>query len=416
MNTEELRQYNELKQNYDELQLKYAGCRDMAMHMLLENAVMNETANRSLTRDLADIFEVKLSSEAFSIMLISIKSFKAGVEIAMVVPWIEEVFKKHFEVFAFVLFFSSGDGVGCFLSPDQLHNEDALELEEELMEELLSYANAACDELEDMGITVSVAVSPLHSGMTPRQLYREALVIHDYCNAKGIRVAYNADMPEPVPQDKTKVAINERRFMTSIVNHDFYEAASALDDIVEALIQESPQPLEKIRSVVFQRLETVVAICGGELHPDKQDSELGEAFAAVARAESFSSLKEKMLDFLAVADDFCDTSQSQNKYVQVKRFVEENYTSPAMGAAMICERFKFSSSYLSKLVRRETGSGVVDLIHSVRIGRALELLEKTDMSIQDIAYAVGFVNRWTFIRAFKNFEATSPSTYRARFR
>lgn len=416
MNTEELREYNDLKRKYDYLTEQYNVCRDMAIHMFLESVILNESANRSMTRDLTNLFNVKLSSDAFAIMLVTIERYKPGVEISMVVPWVEEVIQKHFEVFAFALCFSSGDGVGCFLSPDQLHNEDVAELEEELMEELLSYANAACDELEKMGITVSMAVSPLRSGMTPRQLYREALIIHDHCNTRGIRVASAADMPVPIPQDKTKVAINERKFMTSIVNHDFYDAASALDDIVEGLIQETQQPMEKIRSTVFQRLETVVAICGGELHPDRQNSELEAAFTAVAKAEDFDSLKEKMLDFLAVADDFCDTTQSQSKFSQVKSFVEENYTSPAMGAAMICERFKFSSSYLSKLVRRETGSGVVDLIHSIRIGKALDLLENTDMSIQDIALKVGFVNRWTFIRAFKNQEATSPSTYRARFR
>ncbi len=411
-----LQQYQQLKVSYDNLLDQYNGINHIAMHMLVENAVMNETENRSLTRDLKNLFNVKLSSDAFCIMLISIESYRPNTERAMVVPYIEEVFQKHFEVFSFVLFFSTGDDVGCFLSPDQLQNEDADELADEIMDELLSYANAACEELDTMGITVSVAVSQLQTGLTPRQHYRNALVVHDHVNLRGIRVASMADLPEPKPQDKTAAATNERKFMSSIINREFYEAASALGEIVEALINESLQPLDQIRSVVFQRLETVLAICGGDLHPDRQSTEIGDAFVSISKAESFTELKERMFDFLAVADDFCDTDYSQNKFVQIKRFVEENYKSPSMGAAMICERFKFSSSYLSKLIRRETGSGVVDLIHSVRIGHAIELLETTDISIQDIAFEVGFVNRWTFIRAFKNLESTSPSAYRAKFR
>ncbi len=403
--------------SYDELKIKYEASCEMMLHMLVENLIFNDNPARDLIRDLADILDIRLNSEAGAVLLISVNAHSKSIEKSMVVPMLENTLRECFQVFGFVLFFNAGqDMIGCYLSPNNLKNEDVELLKDELTEETLSYAIEACQKLDDLGLSISIAVSSIDSTSSPKQLYREAQMVHDHCIARGVRVAGKSDIPTPVPRDKIKLAISERRFMTSIINRQFYDAVSALDEIMQAIIRESTPTVEQMRSYIFQRLETVMTICGEELHPDRQDVEVMGALEIIMQAKTFDELQEKMFDFFAIADDCFGSDQAEDKFAAVVSFVEKNYTSPSMGAAMICDQLKFSPSYLSKLVKKETGSGVVDFIHHVRISKAKELLEETTMSVQDVAESVGFANRWTFIRAFRNLEGTNPSAYREKFR
>ena len=405
------------EKDFRELEVKYEASREMMLHMLVENVIFNENPARNLTRDMEDILGVQFSSEAGSVLLVSINEHSDDLDKAVVIPTVERTIKDCFKVFAFVLFFSAGENMmGCYLSPNNLRNEDVDLLKDELTEETISFAIEACQKLEDKGINISIAVSSIDSKSSPKQLYREAQMVHDHCNSQGMRVAGKADLPTPIPRDRVKLAISERRFMTSVINRQYYDAVSALDEIMAGIVKESTPTVEQMRSSIFQRLEMVMTISGEALHPDKQDIEVMDALESIMQAKSFSELRERMFDFFAIADDCFITDQPEDKFASVKAFVEKNYTSSSMGAAMICESLKFSPSYLSKLVRKETGSGVVDFIHHVRITKAKELLEETSLSVQDIAESVGFANRWTFIRAFRNLENTNPSAYREKFR
>jgi len=58
-----------------------------------------------------------------------------------------------------------------------------------------------------------------------------------------------------------------------------------------------------------------------------------------------------------------------------------------------------------------SGEKPVEYIRSVRLNKAAVLLEKSDMKIAQIAYAVGFSSPNHFARAFKIKFNISPSEY-----
>ena len=58
-----------------------------------------------------------------------------------------------------------------------------------------------------------------------------------------------------------------------------------------------------------------------------------------------------------------------------------------------------------------TGKAPVDFIRSIRLKRAAQLLEKSGMSIAEIAYEVGFNNPKYFSKAFKEEFKVLPSQY-----
>ncbi len=59
---------------------------------------------------------------------------------------------------------------------------------------------------------------------------------------------------------------------------------------------------------------------------------------------------------------------------------------------------------------------VYEVIRRERIQRAIRLLKETDMLVEDVSSACGYVTRERFNQAFKEESGTTPSGYRRRFR
>jgi AraC family transcriptional regulator len=71
-----------------------------------------------------------------------------------------------------------------------------------------------------------------------------------------------------------------------------------------------------------------------------------------------------------------------------------------------------SSSHLQHLFKQQTGVCITQLLTEQRLLRAAHLLEASDMSIKQVAYAVGYEHASSFIRAFQRQFAKTPRDYR----
>ena len=76
----------------------------------------------------------------------------------------------------------------------------------------------------------------------------------------------------------------------------------------------------------------------------------------------------------------------------------------------------YSSSRLSHLFSAYLGQSVADHVRSLRMARARDLLESTDLTVSEVARRVGYGDPAHFSRAFKRSERVSPNAYRERLR
>ena len=61
-----------------------------------------------------------------------------------------------------------------------------------------------------------------------------------------------------------------------------------------------------------------------------------------------------------------------------------------------------------------TGYSFLDYVANKRIAQACSLLSETEMSVQEVAAATGYLNDITFRRLFKKQIGVTPSEYRQR--
>jgi AraC-like DNA-binding protein/mannose-6-phosphate isomerase-like protein (cupin superfamily) len=74
--------------------------------------------------------------------------------------------------------------------------------------------------------------------------------------------------------------------------------------------------------------------------------------------------------------------------------------------------FHYSISHISRLIRKETGTGFAAFVREIRLTKAASLLRSTDQSIAHISEMVGYENPETFIRAFERTYQVTPSVFR----
>lgn len=96
--------------------------------------------------------------------------------------------------------------------------------------------------------------------------------------------------------------------------------------------------------------------------------------------------------------------QSAEKNVEkVKTYIETHFKEELTRESLASEVF-MNPDYLSKLFKKNTGSSLMDYVTKVRIERAKELLERTVLTISEIAIETGYSNTAYFTKMFKNIQ------------
>ncbi|QJD94971.1 helix-turn-helix transcriptional regulator [Mucilaginibacter robiniae] len=81
----------------------------------------------------------------------------------------------------------------------------------------------------------------------------------------------------------------------------------------------------------------------------------------------------------------------------------------------LAEHLNLSPNYLSDMLRSLTGQSAQQHIHNKLIEKAKEILSTTNLSVSEIAYALGFEHSQSFSKLFKSKMQMSPLEFRASF-
>ncbi len=92
------------------------------------------------------------------------------------------------------------------------------------------------------------------------------------------------------------------------------------------------------------------------------------------------------------------------------RYISQNYREE-LSLEMLAKQYAVSAGYFSKLFKKHTGAGVSEYITVTRILAAKELLEMGEMTVTEVAFAVGFNDSNYFSQIFKRNVGSAPKQY-----
>ena len=92
--------------------------------------------------------------------------------------------------------------------------------------------------------------------------------------------------------------------------------------------------------------------------------------------------------------------------------VLESYDDPDLCLTNIADKIKISGKYLSRIFAKKLGVSLPEYINKVRLEKAAELLETTNLSVGKVAQKVGILNESYFYNMFKKRYGASPREYK----
>ena len=119
----------------------------------------------------------------------------------------------------------------------------------------------------------------------------------------------------------------------------------------------------------------------------------------------------------AAADRMKEESRTRGEendtVTRIRKFVEENLEN-RISREMIAEQLYFSTDYISRIFKKETGQSLSEYIMLRKIERARELVAEGKDNIGDIAVKLGYNNFSYFSEIFRRVTGYLPSDYRKR--
>lgn len=97
---------------------------------------------------------------------------------------------------------------------------------------------------------------------------------------------------------------------------------------------------------------------------------------------------------------------------KAKEYTRENFDKE-ISLEMVADFIQLSPYYVSKIFKEEYGITYKDYLTKLRVEKAKELINKSELSIKEICYQIGYNDPNYFSRVFKKVTGLSPSEYKA---
>lgn len=111
------------------------------------------------------------------------------------------------------------------------------------------------------------------------------------------------------------------------------------------------------------------------------------------------------------SSEFKPESGNERLLNKIIKYIESNLAKPNLSVEDLSKHLGMSRGSLYTKILELTGETPVEYIRTVKLGKAIALMEKTDMNIAQVAYASGFSSSNYFARAFRAKYNMSPREF-----
>lgn len=129
----------------------------------------------------------------------------------------------------------------------------------------------------------------------------------------------------------------------------------------------------------------------------------------IARTEHWGNIIKKDENIIA---EKITTNPTDRKFMEkLIAFIEANAVKSDFGIQEIVEEMAMSKSVFYRKVKSITNQSIMELVRTVRLKQAANLLKTTNLTINEVAYEVGYSDAGYFIRTFKEYYNCTPGEF-----
>lgn len=168
--------------------------------------------------------------------------------------------------------------------------------------------------------------------------------------------------------------------------------------------------------------ELLYLICNLAWILNESHDDIGALFAEkvnyyekIGRLEEMGSLELWLNNYFRWVMDYAahqNDRRQADMMSRAKRFIMDNYANPELTLGSVAGYVGLNEKYFSSRFTKEEGMTFSNYLTEVRIRKARELMEQTDLKIYEISQSVGYNSVEHFTRVFKKICQVSPGAYR----
>lgn len=208
-------------------------------------------------------------------------------------------------------------------------------------------------------------------------------------------------------------------FSTALVSYEYAEAAKLTEQLFN-LIDHAEDSVGISYSVFYQKsilVDMLTIIANTFIQANIKFKNYNDLYFDTLFNCRSNSYKEKAAEIKANIHELLTlyehevTNQLINK-ATLSIYLEEHFAISEFSINMLADHFNVSIAYMSFLFKKEMGQNFADYLWKLRLDKATHLLSTSDLSIDAISIAVGYLNTSSFRRRFKQEVGYTPSEYR----
>lgn len=210
---------------------------------------------------------------------------------------------------------------------------------------------------------------------------------------------------------------SERRFISLMLDGRYTQAEPLLHEILSYYMGTDGMNVYVLQCRMFGVMNLLLNVLH-EIEPaliasGREDFSPMEKLITARSPSELERVAFEIMSRLIGTQEQKSTEVAKPRIAQIQRYIDQNYADQNLSVQMVADAFRISLPHLSRIFKKEYGTGLLDYINRYRIERAKELLLcGSEESIAAIATCVGFSSSQTLIRAFKRYEGITPGQYK----
>lgn len=327
--------------------------------------------------------------------------------------WLNDLIKPYGN---FISFYIQGDNVNIKLVTVLNVYDDFTNNNENFTDKMYELINIIRSQYN---VESAIGISKIYENINEnlKKAYEEASIAINYKFYFGSNKIINyLNIESSYKKQQFKKLIEEDALIEAFIKLDCKKAIEIMGQIIDKLIEkEYPYPkflIDKIINIMVKLAETIEMKMVDENYTNLILNMKDE----LANCKQFQGLNKKceqlLLNLLEIQKR-SDNNKTVNSIVMEKciEYININYKCP-ISLEQIAAKFYFNSSYFSSYFKNYTGVNFSQYVLKLRLKKAIELLENTNLKIYEISEKVGYTDSKYFIRIFKNQFRVSPEEYR----
>lgn len=314
---------------------------------------------------------------------------------------------NNIETFAYI-----GDGKFVVLTKMQKSNSEKL-----FMEESGDIANKIRENYQniDNSLTITIVIGKaIYKKEDIKKRYKEAeeTLNYRFFIGKGKNLFNNISVSKITKVTESMIKQSVKDIEREIENSDF----GILKDIVEELYNKRLKGFMQYNYLkeINGKLILIISNYCNQYEID-YSKVFNKSYIPLEDVNNFDTVEEMNKCFNDYFKSLINIKNEKNRYSRhisdTIQYINENFFRK-ITLEEVSEVLNLHKVYVSRLFKEETGMTITSYILKVRMDKAMELIENTNMKFYEIGEKVGYNNSQRFFVAFKKHIGETPKKYR----